>query len=102
MSTKYIKVAVSERLPKEKETLMTSHGWSFWNGHQFEDDDDKPISYINYWLEEVPNNEVDIRKENEEIIMMLKSVKMFFDKTPHLTEMQKPMVLNKIEELLNK
>lgn len=37
-----------------------------------------------------------------EMKMMLKSVKRFFDNTPHLTEMQKPMVLNGIEELLNK
>lgn len=41
-------------------------------------------------------------EENEEMKMILKSVKRFFDNTPHLTEMQKPMVLNGIEELLNK
>ena len=44
----------------------------------------------------------DLRKENEEMKMMLKSVKRFFDNTPHLTEMQKPMVLNGIESLIQK
>ncbi len=68
METLYRKVSVSERLPKAKEMLMTSHGWSLWNGHQFEDEDDKPISYINYWLDEIPDPTAQLKADKEELI----------------------------------
>lgn len=74
MSTKYIKVAVTERLPIENGTYITSHGWNYWNGNKFEDESDKEIHYINYWFEEVPDNEADLRKENEEMKAMLEEI----------------------------
>ena len=75
METIYRKVAVSERLPKSKEMLMTSHGWSLWNGHQFEDEDDKPISYINYWLEEIPDPTAQLQADKAELLEALEKVK---------------------------
>ena len=71
METLYRKVAISERMPKAKEMLMTSHGWSLWNGHQFEDEDDKPISYINYWLEEIPDPTAQLKADKAELLEAL-------------------------------
>lgn len=95
MSTKYIKVAVTERLPIENGTYITSHGWNYWNGNKFEDESDKEIHYINYWFEEVPDNEADLRKENEEMKAMLERV------MANLTFNEQGLY-NEIEELLNK
>ena len=72
METLYRKVAVSERFPENIEMLMTSHGWSLWNGDQFEDEDDKPISYINYWLEEIPDLTAQLKADKEELLEVLK------------------------------
>ena len=74
METLYRKIAVSERLPKAKEMLMTSHGWSLWNGHQFEDEDDKPISYINYWLEEITDHSAQLQADKAELVSYLEHV----------------------------
>ena len=74
MGTIYRKVEVSERLPKAKEMLMTSHGWSLWNGHQFEDEDDKPISYINYWLEEIPDPTAQLQADKAELLEALEKI----------------------------
>ena len=71
METLYRKIAVSERLPKAKEMLMTSHGWSLWNGHQFEDEDDKPISYINYLVEEIPDPTTQLKADKAELLEAL-------------------------------
>ena len=96
METLYRKVAVSEILPENIEMLMTSHGWSLWNGDQFEDD--KPISYINYWLEEIPDNESALIKRNEELEAMLEKV---IEINKH-HNFNGHLVNDQITELLNK
>ena len=74
METLYRKVAVTERIPKEEEMLMTSHGWSLWNGKQFEDEDDKPISYINYWLEEILDPTAKLKADKAELLEALQRI----------------------------
>ena len=98
METLYRKVAVSERLPKAKEMLMTSHGWSLWNGHQFEDEDDKPISYVNYWLEEILDPTAQLKADKEELLKVLQRI---IDIYPILVEEDKEELL-KAKSLIQK
>lgn len=72
MKTKYIKVSVSDRLPEETETYMTSHGWFTYDHGKFYNDEDEEVPYVNYWLEEIPDREEEMRlllKESKEKLM---------------------------------
>ena len=109
METIYRKVAVSERLPKSKEMLMTSHGWSLWNGHQFEDEDDKPISYINYWLEEIPDTTAQLKADKAELLEALEKISKVTNEgymTDHtdfqVWELELKQVHSEIESLIQK
>ena len=98
METLYRKVAVTERIPKEEEMLMTSHGWSLWNGKQFEDEDDKPISYINYWLEEILDPTVQLKADKAELLEALQRIINIY---PILVEEDKEELL-KAKSLIQK
>ncbi|MGE8528486.1 hypothetical protein [Chryseobacterium rhizosphaerae] len=69
MRTKYIKVAVSDRLPEESDYFNTDDGWvqfnkydkKFWLEGVYE-------VHPQYWLEEVPDHEEEMREMLEECL----------------------------------
>ena len=77
---------------------MTSHGWSLWNSHQFEDEDDKPISYINYWLEEIPDHTAQLQADKAELLEALEEMYSKYEKDGHLLNVSP----SKIESLIQK
>lgn len=83
METLYRKVAVSERLPIDEETYITSHGWYFWNGNKFEDENNEEIDYVNYWFEEIPDHTAQLQAEKAEL---LEALEIFIEQnTPTFT-----------------
>lgn len=79
MSTKYIKVAASERLPKKDGDwfhVFTEESTDIcqFNG-TFEAENTTVGCEVTHWLEEVPDNEDILRKENKQLLKSLKKVK---------------------------
>lgn len=100
METLYRKVSVSERLPIDEETYITSHGWYFWNGNKFEDENDEEIDYVNYWLEEIPDNSPQIENleaEKEELLEALENLTEYGSTGEDAVEMKR-----EIESLIQK
>lgn len=68
MKTKYIKVAVSDRLPEESDYFNTDDGWvqfnkydkKFWLEGVYE-------VHPQYWLEEIPDYEEEMREMLEKV-----------------------------------
>lgn len=123
MRTKFIKVAVSERLPKKDgryfvwvnspnaELRKTEEDKMDYNMHKsdFVIDDNIFLSFyeVTHWLEEVFDNEESLLKRNEELeaclgeLRDLKYIKGMDCKTPYYLERQ-PKAWEKATELLNK
>ena len=62
MKTKYIKVAVSDRLPKKGGTKDSDIGLVFYNEKLklFEDNDMPAVVYPEYFFEEFPDHEAEL------------------------------------------
>ena len=98
--TKFIKVEVKERIPKESGEYFTNIGLINFhiNSNNFYDEISGEKEYPIYWLEKIEDNESALIKRNEELEAMLKKVYNNMDDDNGWQEEQK----NEITELLNK
>lgn len=69
MKTKYIKVAVSDRLPKKGGTKDSDIGLVFYNEKLklFEDNDMPAVVYPEYFFEEFPDHEAELVEKTYQI-----------------------------------
>lgn len=80
MKTKFIKISVSERLPKELESVFTLHDKDNWlssgyvdlSNTWFDDSDDEVEIFPTHWLEEVED-------KAPELLSMLESIVQGFE-----------------------
>ncbi|WP_347219345.1 hypothetical protein [Chryseobacterium sp.] len=95
MSTKYKKVAVSDRLPNRSGDFLTSIGWLYFNPDTKEWGFHFPFSTPEYWLEEVPDYEDEMREMFEKAIQYLNQC----DWCPNMVETYGNFVMNSTELL---
>lgn len=100
-NSKYIKVSVSERLPeKEGKYLIYHKGFRTTLQSHFDPDDQESIDYYNnnieYWLQEVPDYEDEMKEMLEECVLQLEHLNSFKERGTTNS------VLSRLETLLTK
>ena len=93
--TKFIKVEVKERIPKESGEYFTNVGLINFhiNSNNFYDEISGEKEYPIYWLEEIEDNESALIKRNEELEEMLKTVYNNIDFESDLEKYHKDYIL---------
>lgn len=76
MKTKYVKIAVADRLPEEGGTFDSNLGEVFYNKfrERFEHNEKGIDLFPDYWLEEVPDHEEEMLEEIKKLVKALKVV----------------------------